>query len=188
MVAIVLGVGDDEPQVGLDHLLLGVEFPSLDPLRQRKLLRSRKQRDLADALEEELKGVGRRVRREVARRGLPGASLVAASCRGGLLWRGVIDQLDLAPLEEAVQLLDVPLVEVELGDRRRYLTIGQRAALLAACDQRPYLFEFCKLWTRHLASYHLPLPPQKEEGATPRRAIVARCARSPEAQDAPLAA
>ena len=159
LVAIVLGVGDDEPQVGLDHLLLGVEFPSLDPLRQRELLRPRQQRDLADALEEELESVGGRVRREVERRrGLPGLGLVAASRRSGLLRRGVIDQLDLAPLEEAVQLLDVGLVEVELGDCRRYLTIGQRAELPAAGDQRPDLFEFCKLWTRHLTSDDLLLP------------------------------
>ena len=72
--------------------------------------------------------------------------------------RGVIDQLDLAPLEEAVQLLDVGLVEVEVGDCRRYLTMGQRAELPAAGDQRPDLFEFCKLWTRYLTNDYLLLP------------------------------
>jgi len=150
-VAIALRVGDDEPQVGLDHLLLGLELPSLDPLRQRELLRPRQQRDPADALEEELESVGRRVGREPERRrGLPRLGAVGRLSRwSGRLRRDVIDQLDLAPFEEAVQLLDIGLVEVELGDCRRYLSIGQGAEMPATGDERPDLFEACELWTRH---------------------------------------
>jgi hypothetical protein len=58
-----------------------------------------------------------------------------------------------------VQLLDIGLVEVELGDCRRHLTIGERAELPAAGDQRPDLFEFCELWARHQASDDLLLCP-----------------------------
>src|SRR3712207_9528869 len=34
---VALGDGDDQPEVGLDHLLLGHEVPALDALRQRHL-------------------------------------------------------------------------------------------------------------------------------------------------------
>ena len=36
----------------------------------------------------------------------------------------VLDELDLGLLEEAVQLLDVGLVQVELGGGRRYLRVA----------------------------------------------------------------
>jgi hypothetical protein len=84
-----------------------------------------------------------------------------------LLGRGVIDQLDLTPLEEAVQLLDIGLVEVELGDGRRYLTISQRAELPSAGDQRPDLFEFCKPWARYLTNDDLLLPLGRKRGDPP---------------------
>ena len=54
----------------------------------------------------------------------------------------VLDQLDLGLLEEAVQLLDVGLVEVELGDRRRDLGEGEDAGLRALGEQALDLFEF----------------------------------------------
>ena len=65
-------------------------------------------------------------------------------------WRGerrvdLLDELDLRLLEEAVQLLDVGLVEVDLlhGDR----DLGERedADLLALEDQALDLFEFLQI-------------------------------------------
>src|SRR3712207_5339946 len=77
LVAVVLRDGDDEPQVGLDHLLLGVEIAALDPAREVDLLLGGEEPDLADVLQEELKGVGGHVRLEVDRRlGLAPAPLV----------------------------------------------------------------------------------------------------------------
>src|SRR5581483_57682 len=54
LVAVVLGDRDDESQVGLDHLLLGVEVATLDALGQVDLLLRGQQADLADVLEEQL--------------------------------------------------------------------------------------------------------------------------------------
>ena len=121
LVAVVLGDRDDQAQVGLDHLLLGVEVAALDALGEVDLLLRRQQAHLADVLEEQLQRVGRHVRLEVER----GLRLAAAALVGRALdleRRGgrrvdVLDELDLGPLEEAVQLLDVRLVHVELGGR-----------------------------------------------------------------------
>src|SRR5262249_6262561 len=57
LVAVVLRDRDDEAEVGLDHLLLGVEVTALDPLREVDLLLGREEADLADVLQEQLKGV-----------------------------------------------------------------------------------------------------------------------------------
>src|SRR3954471_301854 len=57
LVSVVLRDGDDEPQVGLDHLLLCVEVAALDALREVNLLLRREQTDLADVLQEQLKGI-----------------------------------------------------------------------------------------------------------------------------------
>ncbi len=77
LVAVVLRDRDDEPQVGLDHLLLRVEVAALDPAREVDLLLGGEQADLADVLQEQLKGVGRHVRLEVDRRlGLAATALV----------------------------------------------------------------------------------------------------------------
>jgi hypothetical protein len=102
-----------------------------------------------------------------------------------MLRRGVIDQLDLAPLEDAVQLPGVGLVEVELGDGRRYLNIGQRAELPSAGDQRPDPFEFCELWARYLTNDYLLLPLRRKRGDPPRsdcgqmRALARGAGRAP---------
>ena len=53
----------------------------------------------------------------------------------------VLDQLDLGALEEAVQLLDVGFVHVELGDRSLDLGVAEHADLLALGDQSLDLFE-----------------------------------------------
>ena len=58
LVAIPLGDGDDEAQVGLHHRLLGAVVAALDPLRELDLLGSGQERNLADVLEEELQRVG----------------------------------------------------------------------------------------------------------------------------------
>src|SRR3989337_1209562 len=63
LIAVVLRDRDDQPQVGLDHLLLRVEVAALDPAREVDLLLGGEQADLADVLQEQLKGVGGHVRR-----------------------------------------------------------------------------------------------------------------------------
>ena len=67
LVAVVLRDRDDEAQVGLDHLLLGVEVAALDALGEVDLLLGGQQADLADVLEEQLQRVGRHVRPQVQR-------------------------------------------------------------------------------------------------------------------------
>ena len=139
LVAVVLGDRDDEPQVRLDHLLLGVEVAALDALGEVDLLLRGEQPDLADVLQEQLQRVGGHVRPQVERRLrlAPASTLVRSALDlGGRDGRvDVLDELDLGPLEEAVELLDVALVEVELRDRavrprrtsaRRLLALGQR--------------------------------------------------------------
>src|SRR5918995_3353022 len=137
LVPVVLRDGDDEPQVGLDHLLLGVEVAALDPASEVDLLLGGEQPDLADVLQEQLKGIGGHVRLQVDR----GLRLAPAALVGRtLLLRGegrvdLLDQLDLRLLEEAVKLLDIGLVEVDLLDRRGDLGEGEDADLLALEDQ-----------------------------------------------------
>src|SRR5215218_1749514 len=147
LVPVVLGDGDDEPQVGLDHLLLGVEVAALDPASEVDLFLGGEEPDLADVLQEQLKGVGGHVRLEIDRR----LRLAATALVGGaLLLRGeggvdLLDQLDLGPLEESVQLLDVRFVQVDLLHRRGDLGKGQDAHLLALEDQTLHLFEFLQI-------------------------------------------
>src|SRR5215216_1779029 len=147
LVAVVLRDRDDQAQVGLDHLLLRVEVAALDPAREVDLLLRGEQTDLADVLQEQLKGVGRHVRLEVDRRlDLAAPALV----RRALLLRGergvdLLDQLDLRLLQEAVQLLDVGLVEVDLLDRHGDLGERQDAHLLALEEQALHLFEFLQI-------------------------------------------
>ena len=146
LVAVVLRDRDDEAQVRLDHLLLRVEVAALDPARQVDLLLRGEQPDLADVLQEELKGVGRHVRLQVDRR-LRLAPAVLAIDRALLLGGGVsgvdlLDQLDLGLLEERVEVLDVGLVEVDLGQGRRDLGVGQDAGLRALRDEELDLLEF----------------------------------------------
>ena len=54
----------------------------------------------------------------------------------------LLDELDLCALEEAVQLLDVGLVEIDLGDRRGDLGEREDADLLALGQEALDLFEF----------------------------------------------
>ena len=148
LVAVVLRDGDDEPQVGLDHLLLGVEVAALDPAGEVDLFLGGEQPDLADVLQEQLKGIGRHVRLEVDRRlRLAPAALVGRAIflpgRQGRV--DLLDQLDLGALEERVQLLDVRLVEVHLGQRGRDLGEREDADLLTLEDQPLDFFEFLQI-------------------------------------------
>ena len=89
--------------------------------REIDLLLRGEQPDLADVLQEQLKGIGRHVRLEVERRlRLAAAALVrrAVLLAGGQRRVDLLDQLDLRALEERVQLLDVGLVEVDLRHAR----------------------------------------------------------------------
>ena len=54
----------------------------------------------------------------------------------------LLDELDLRLLEEAVQLLDVGLVEIQLGDRVGDLGEREDADLLALGHEALDLFEF----------------------------------------------
>jgi hypothetical protein len=76
--------------------------------------------------------------------GLAAAALVRARARsrgGGGGRVDLLDELDLGPLEEAVQLLDVGLVEIELRDRGGDLGEREHADLLALRQQVLDLFE-----------------------------------------------
>ena len=57
----------------------------------------------------------------------------------------VLDQLDAGLLEVAVEVLDVGLVELDLGHRGGDVAEGQHAELLALGDQRLHFFKFLQL-------------------------------------------
>ena len=57
----------------------------------------------------------------------------------------LLDQLDLAALKDAVQLLDVGVLEVELGSGGRDLGVREHADLKPACDQALDLFKLPKI-------------------------------------------
>src|SRR5215213_5430641 len=149
LVAVVLGDRDDQAQVGLDHLLLRVEVAALDAACEVDLLLGGEQPDLADVLQEQLKGVGGHVRLEVDRRlGLAASALVrrALHMRRGDGGIDLLDDLDLGLLEEAVELLDVRLVQVDLGDRGLDLGERQDAHLLPLEQQTLDFFELLQIY------------------------------------------
>src|SRR5262249_57234675 len=61
----------------------------------------------------------------------------------------VLDELDPRLLEVPVEVLDVGLVEIDLGNRRSDVTEGQHAELLTAVDQPFYLLKLLKLCYQH---------------------------------------
>ena len=64
---------------------------------------------------------------------------------GALLRRvDVLDQLDAGLLEVAVEVLDVGLVELDLGHGRGDVAVGEHAELLTLGDQRLYFFKLLK--------------------------------------------
>jgi hypothetical protein len=147
LVAVVLGDRDDEAEVGLDHLLLGVEVAALDAAGEVDFLLRREQAHLADVLEEQLEAVRRHVRLEVERRLLATPALVRRALDLRRLERGVdfLDQLDLGALQVAVQLFDVGLVEVDLRDRRGDLGEREHTHLLPLQEQALDFFEFLEV-------------------------------------------
>src|SRR4051794_3986343 len=148
LVPVVLGDGDDEPEVGLDHLLLRVEVAALDAAGEIDLLLGGEQPDLADVLQEELKGIGGHVRLQVDRRlRLATAALVGRTIFLSRLERRIqlLDELDLRALEEGVELFDIRLVEIDLLNRDGDLGEREDADLLAPEDQALHLFEFLQI-------------------------------------------
>ena len=170
LVAVVLRDRDDQAQVGLDHLLLGVEVAALDALGEIDLLLRREQPDLADVLQEQLKGVGGHVGLQVDRGlGLPPAAAVDRALDLGRGMGGIVlDELDLRLLEVSVQLLDVALVELHLGERSGDLREGQRSSLLALRDEELDLFKLLQFSYRHF------FPCGKQDPALGRRAHLNR--------------
>ncbi len=107
LVAVALRDRHDEPEVRLHHRLLGGVLAALDALRELDLLCGGQQRDLADVLEEELKGVGRDL----------GLGL---DLRLGLI-RSRSHHGDLRLVESSVEVVELPRVELQLVEREREL-------------------------------------------------------------------
>ncbi len=150
LVAVVLGDRDDQAQVRLDHFLLRVEVAALDPLGEFDLLLGGEQADFADVLEEQLEAVRGHVRFQVERLFLAAPAFFAGRLghrfRGGFLRRvHVLDELDPGLLEVPVEVLDVGLVEVDLGHRRGDVAEGEHPELLPAGDQAFDLLKLLKL-------------------------------------------
>jgi hypothetical protein len=80
----------------------------------------------------------------------------------------LLDQLDLRPLKNAVQVFDARLVELQLGDRPSDLGVGQNAELPPASDQRRDLIKLLKILDRHPLARHNALPrPPRTRGRAP---------------------
>ena len=148
LVSIVLRDRDDEAQVGLDHLLLGVEIAALDPLGETDLLLRCQQTHLGDVLHQQLKGIGRHVRLQIERRlrlAPPALLRRALKLRRSERRIDLLDQLDRRPLQKAVQLFDVCLVQIELRDRPGNLGESQDPELPSAIHQPLELIKLLKI-------------------------------------------
>jgi hypothetical protein len=123
---VLLGDRHDETEVRVDHQVLRLLVPALDPLRELDLLLRRQQRVAAGFVEEELERVCRR----------DGEVAVDIDGVVGFGTRAVVGELDAALLEVRLERLDFLVCEVvllrELGDRGEV----QAALLLASRDQR----------------------------------------------------
>jgi RNA polymerase sigma factor (sigma-70 family) len=91
-----------QAQVRVDHPLLGLEVPLLDPLRELHLLQRGQKRMTADLVQEELERVGRR-HCELT---------VQVRRRDALLACTVVRDLETARLDEVVELLHSSLIEL----------------------------------------------------------------------------
>jgi hypothetical protein len=125
LVAVVLGDRDHEPEVRLDHALLGGAFAALDPLRELDLLRGSEQRVAAGLAEEELERVGGR--------------LVAELLDDRGRWRGrlllVLEDLDAPALELAEERVDLEGLELLGLDELDDLRLAHGAARLGGLEQ-----------------------------------------------------
>ena len=135
--AVALGDRDDEPQVGLDHLLLGRLVAELDALGEPDLVRGGEQRHAADVLEEELEGVGRRL--DGGRRGAARALVLLGELGGAGDRLGLLEELDAGLLEVLVDRLDGIGVEPETVDDLGDLLHAEEAHLTTADHQLPEL-------------------------------------------------
>src|SRR5437763_6800846 len=124
LVAVLLRDRDDEPQIRLDHFLLGAVVAALDPLGELDFLCGGQQVDLADVLEEQLQRVGR----DLAHLGLR---------LGGrfLRLRAGLEHLDLHLLQGVVEVVDLRRLELQLVECQRDLCGVQRAVLARGLEQ-----------------------------------------------------
>ncbi len=134
LVAVVLGDRDDQAEVRLDHPLLRLRVAGLDLLRQLDLLGSGQERMPAGLAQEELERVGGRLPGDLERRRLrrraPAARVVLAE---------VVDDVDLARLELAMDGVDLERVEPERLEHVVQLRLQQRAAFLRRVDELPQI-------------------------------------------------
>ena len=126
LVAVVLRDRDDEAEVRLDHPLLREHVAALDLLRELDLLRGGQERVLAGLAEEELERVGRRL--DGRRRGRRG--------RCGLLFLGLDEQLDAAPVELLVDGLDLQRVELERFEQLVQFDLAKLSVSFCSLEQR----------------------------------------------------
>jgi len=119
MVAVLLGDRDDQAQVRFDHRPLRVQVAAFDPLRQLDFLSRGQERVSTGVAQEELEGVGRRLRREWDR------------------WRHtfVLDDLDSLLLELAAESVELERFELALIEDLRECALGKRARLLGGLEQ-----------------------------------------------------
>src|SRR4029079_10000374 len=140
--AVALCDRDDKSEIRLDHVTLGSRVAALDPLREHDLLGRGEQLVTPDVGEEELQAVGRAGDRHGGDRGLGGRlflfflyfrlrRLGRLSVRR--LRRGMAD-LEPGALSLAGELLDLVVVELELGCKGRDLRGIDEPALLGALD------------------------------------------------------
>ena len=124
---VLLGDRDHEPQVRVDHAVLGVEVAALDALGEVDLLGRRQQPVAADLVQEELQGVGgdgRELR-------------VVDRCLGRVLARAVVAQLDVAGMQLLVERAEILVLEFQGLSQLVDLLEVNAAALLAPVDEGP---------------------------------------------------
>ena len=134
---------DDEPEVGLDHVLLRAHVAALDSLGERDLLIRGQERHLADLAEVEPERVERRLDREVEL----GRDLVVL--RGRLLLRerlvlDAFDQLDRVVDQVRVEVLDLLLRELDLVETDDDLVVREEPSLETVLDEAVELLDVGK--------------------------------------------
>ena len=123
---VALGDRDDQPQVRVDHQILGFLVAALDPLGELDLLLGGQQLVPAGLVQEQLQRVGGRVRELMVVEGGVVLDDVPA----------VVAELDPALVELLVDARELVVVEVELMDELVELRQVDAALLLRPIDQR----------------------------------------------------